>query len=233
MKYFISAIFAGMMISFGGIVYLSCLSSQFYGSVIGSFLFSLGLLTVVARGYDLYTGKIGYLSINFNAEEYAPTNLAKNLFYYPIIILGNFVGTAIIGYAFRATRSFPKDIPSLLSEAAQSVSKYFHASKGDESFTRLDLIVNAKLNDTPLSIFLLACACGVMMYLAVDGYKKTKSWLFVILPVMVFILCGFEHCVANMFYFCASDCWSLHAVYYLLIMIAGNAVGAIAFNLKK
>ncbi|MBO5254570.1 MAG: formate/nitrite transporter family protein [Opitutales bacterium] len=218
MKYFISAIFAGMMISFGGIVYLSCLSSQFYGAVIGSFLFSLGLLTVVARGYDLYTGKIGYLSINFNAEEYAPTNLAKNLFYYPIIILGNFVGTAIIGYAFRATRSFPKD---------------FIASKGDESFTRLDLIVNAKLNDTPLSIFLLACACGVMMYLAVDGYKKTKSWLFVILPVMVFILCGFEHCVANMFYFCASDCWSLHAVYYLLIMIAGNAVGAIAFNLKK
>ena len=144
----------------------------------------------------------------------------KNIlrFYYPIIILGNFVGTAIIGYAFRATRSFPKD---------------FIASKGDESFTRLDLIVNAKLNDTPLSIFLLACACGVMMYLAVDGYKKTKSWLFVILPVMVFILCGFEHCVANMFYFCASDCWSLHAVYYLLIMIAGNAVGAIAFNLKK
>ena len=218
MKYFISAIFAGMMISFGGIVFLSCLCSQFYGSIIGSFLFSLGLLTVVARGYDLYTGKIGYLSIKPNAEEYAPTNLAKNFFYYPIIILGNFVGTAIIGYAFRATRSF---------------STFIYAYKGDKSFTRLDGLVDAKLNDTPLSIFLLACACGVMMYLAVDGYKKTKNWLFVILPVMVFILCGFEHCVANMFYFCASDCWSLHAFYYLLIMIAGNAVGAIAFNLKK
>ena len=81
MKYFISAIFAGMMISFGGIVYLSCLNFSVLGSTIGSFLFSLGLLTVVARGYDLYTGKIGYLCIKSNTEEYSPTNLAKNLFF--------------------------------------------------------------------------------------------------------------------------------------------------------
>jgi formate/nitrite transporter FocA (FNT family) len=68
------------------------------------------------------------------------------------------------------------------------------------------------------------------MFLAVDGYKKTKSWLFVILPVMVFILCGFEHCVANMFYFCAADCWSTKTVLYVLVMILGNGVGAIIYK---
>ena len=188
-KYFISAVFAGMMIAFGGIVYLCCLNANFNGSaVVGSFLFSLGLLTVVARSYDLYTGKIGYLSINFQDENDTPTNLTKNILYYPTIILGNFVGTAIIGYAFRATRSFPIHPIGVVHDTGEEI-------------TLIGKIVNAKLSDTPLSIFLLACACGVMMYLAVDGYKKTKSWLFVILPVMVFILCGFEHCVANMFYF--------------------------------
>ena len=214
-KYFTSAVFAGMMIAFGGIVYLCCLNANFNGSaVVGSFLFSLGLLTVVARSYDLYTGKIGYLAFNPNATENTPTNVAQNIFYYPTIILGNFVGTAIIGYAFRATRSLPT-LPV------------------KDKLTLLENLVRVKLTDTPLSIFLLACACGVMMYLAVDGYKKTKSWLFVILPVMVFILCGFEHCVANMFYFCAANCWDMHALGYLLIMIAGNAVGAILFNMKK
>ncbi len=219
MKYFISSIFAGMMIAFGGIVYLSCINIGFNGAaVVGSFLFSLGLLTVVARGYDLYTGKIGYLNINPKTEENAPTNIAKNLFYYPTIIFGNFVGTAIVGYAFRATRSFPTKIISEVD---------------GEKLAFLDVLTRAKLNDSPISIFFLACACGVMMYLAVDGYKKTKSWLFVILPVMVFILCGFEHCVANMFYFCAADCWSMQAFQYLLIMIAGNGVGAIAFHSFK
>ncbi len=207
-KYFASAVFAGMMIAFGGVVYLSCASSggHILNSVIGSFLFSLGLLTVVARGYDLYTGKIGYITINANAKDNTPTNVAFNLFYYPTIILGNFIGTAIIGYSLRKTRAF-ENIKVLVEN-----------------------ISSAKLHDTPLSIFILACGCGVMMYLAVDGYKKTKNWLFVILPVMVFILCSFEHCVANMFYFCASDCWSKQAVIYTLIMIAGNAVGAIAFH---
>ena len=207
MKYFISAIFAGMMIAFGGVVFLSCAGLE-NGKVIGSFLFSLGLLTVVARGYDLYTGKVGYLSVNSKDTEKTPTNVAKTPLYYPAIILGNLVGTAIIGYAFRATRSFGvSGIPE-----------------------RLQTMCNAKLNDNLFSIFLLACACGVMMFLAVDGYKKTKSWLFVILPVMVFILCGFEHCVANMFYFCASDCWSVKTIVYVLVMILGNGVGAIIYK---
>ena len=47
------------MIAFGGVVFLSCAGLE-NGKVIGSFLFSLGLLTVVARGYDLYLVEANY-----------------------------------------------------------------------------------------------------------------------------------------------------------------------------
>ena len=44
---------------------------------------------------------------------------------------------------------------------------------------------------------------------------------------MVFILAGFEHCVANMFYFSVANLWSLRTVLYLLVMTAGNMVGGL------
>jgi len=218
MRYFVSAIFAGIMIAFGGIVFLCCANLEF-GKIIGAFLFSLGLLTVIARGFDLYTGKVGYLTYSPKSEDpnaNQPTNIAKNLAYFPIIVLGNFVGTLIVAMAFRATRSFANLPVGFIGEGT--------------AVKLLQLMLAAKTNDSLLSIFLLSCACGIMMFLAVDGYKKTKSWLFVILPVMVFILCGFEHCVANMFYFCASGNFDLKSLEYLLIMILGNGVGAVAFR---
>ena len=84
MKYFISAIYAGLMIAFGDAVYVA--SDNKYA---GSFLFSLGLLTVVLRGFDLYTGKIGYLTLA--KSDSSVFNVAKAPFYYPIIIIVSFM----------------------------------------------------------------------------------------------------------------------------------------------
>ena len=44
---------------------------------------------------------------------------------------------------------------------------------------------------------------------------------------MVFILSGFEHCIANMFYFTLAEVWSVKALGYLAVMTAGNAAGGI------
>jgi formate/nitrite transporter FocA (FNT family) len=38
------------------------------------------------------------------------------------------------------------------------------------------------------------------MYVAVTGFAKTSKYLFLIMPVAFFILAGFNHCVADMFY---------------------------------
>ena len=82
-----------------------------------------------------------------------------------------------------------------------------------------------KLEQSPLSAFILAIFCGVLMFVAVDGFKETKNPLILFLCVSVFILCGFEHCIANMFYFSMGNAWSAKAFGYILLMTLGNSVG--------
>jgi formate/nitrite transporter FocA (FNT family) len=70
-----------------------------------------------------------------------------------------------------------------------------------------------------------------MIYLAVEGYKRTKNALIIVLPVMVFILCGFEHCVANMFYLAyAGRLFTPAGLWFLLLNIIGNSAGGIGMN---
>ena len=82
-------------------------------------------------------------------------------------------------------------------------------------------IVETKLSDTYISLFLL--------YIAVATFKKQPNILgtiAVFLCVSVFILAGFEHCIANMFYFGLVSTPTKYAV-PLLIMILGNSTGGI------
>lgn len=187
------SILAGCMIGLAGVVNLS-VDNKF----IGAFLFSFGLITILAQGLFLYTGKIGTI------------NLSCEWVLLPVIILGNFIGTNIIAWGIRFTR-----FGDVLNQNAQ-------------------VIVQNKLADSWFSILLLSIGCGIMMYLAVKGWlENSDSWLIVILPVMIFILSGFEHSIANMFYFAMAGEYSLKAVGYIFIMLIGNAIGSLAFKQLK
>lgn len=105
------------------------------------------------------------------------------------------------------------------------------------SYTRIfpDLTVRAieitavKTNDNLLSMFILAIGCGMMMYLAVDNYKKTKHPLFVIIPIMFFILTGFEHCIADAGYYALAHAELDGALILTILTVTiGNSVGSIA-----
>ncbi len=88
-----------------------------------------------------------------------------------------------------------------------------------------------KLGDTTLSLFLLGIFCGLLMFAAVDGYKKTQNPLILFFCVAVFILSGFEHCVADMFYFFAAGIYTLSSLWVLLVVTVGNAVGGLLIPL--
>lgn len=122
--------------------------------------------------------------------------------------IGNLVGTAIGAFAFLNTRH------ALIAQ-------------------KVDIICDAKLEDSPLSIFILAVFCGLLMYIAVDGFKEKGNPIILFVGVSVFILCGFEHCIANMFYFSLAGAWSGKAFLYLLIMTIGNSVGGILIPFVK
>lgn len=199
----IQSLLAGMLIGLGDLVYVVC-----ENHILGAFLFSLGLISILIKGYPLYTGRIGYVE---NAAD----------FYKPIggmlpIIIMNFIGIALVCSLANASRL---------------------------NLSAVEVMVQTKVSQSWLSALFLSWGCGVMMYLAVNGWKKTSNPITVILPIMFFILCGFEHCIANFGYFwmwITADGFAHVAervvelpcgfCLNLLVMIVGNALGSLTFS---
>jgi nitrite transporter NirC len=73
--------------------------------------------------------------------------------------------------------------------------------------------------------------CGILMYLAVSTYRDNKTPLGIMFCIPVFILSGFEHSIADIFYFAASGLVSLRAFLFLWLVILGNALGAVILPL--
>lgn len=171
--------------------------------VLGAVLFTVGLFTVCVFGLNLYTGKVCYV---FDNKPAYALDVA-------IIWLGNLLGTGLVALLMAGTRSGES-----LAAAAQALCQ-------------------VKLGDGLGSIFILSIFCNVMIYIGVEGYKtiphEVGKYLALFFGVVVFILCGFEHCVANMFYFSMAGVWSGKAALYLLVMTLGNAVGGVIFPLAR
>ncbi len=211
LSFFADGVLSGVMIGVGGIVSQSCDNRY-----LGAFLFSLGLFCIIHLRYGLYTGKVGYI-----LDRDLPY-LGETFF----TLLSNAVGVALTAGLIHLTR-FATDTPVsgldvTLMERAESC-------------------MNAKLNDSLLSSFILAIFCGLMMFSAVEGCRKCTenkndvAGLFVVvMPIMVFILCGFNHCVADMFYYFLAGCpLPSKALLYFPVAILGNLVGGILVPFLK
>ena len=90
-----------------------------------------------------------------------------------------------------------------------------------------ETICTAKLLQQPLQTLVRAFFCGVLMYLAVSIYRDKKTSLGILFCIPVFILSGFEHSIADIFYFAASGIVSLEAFGFICVVLAGNALGAV------
>ena len=199
LKTFIKAVLAGIMIGIGGIVYLSM-----ENKIVGAFLFSFGLFTIVRSGFALYTGKVGY--IPENKLSYIPEVL--------MTLAGNITGTGITALLIRFTRIWDK----------------IHVSAVN--------IMTAKIADGMASRFILGIFCGMLMYLAVENGKNCRdksdvSFVFgICVPVMIFILSGFNHSVADCFYYFSADV-TIDGALYILTVALGNAVGGMLIPAVK
>lgn len=197
-KTFVLAILAGLSISLGGIIFLSCESK-----VVGALFFTIGLFTVCTFSFNLFTGKVCY----------ALENKAAYIIDLIIIWVGNFAGCLLSGLLMRLTRV----APALIEKATS--------------------ICDAKLSGNAISTFILGIFCNICIYIAVDGFKNNQheigKYLALIFGVVVFILAGFEHCVANMFYFTIAGIFSGKMLLFLLINTLGNAVGGLLIPCLK
>ena len=126
----------------------------------------------------------------------------------PLIWLGNLVGTGVVAAMMQMTRN-----ASIADKAAA--------------------LCQVKLEDSLLSLFILGVLCNIFIYIGVEGFNHNPhelgKYLSLFFGVMVFILCRFEHCIADMFYFSMAGAWSSSAVVRLFVITMGNAVGGIIF----
>lgn len=94
-------------------------------------------------------------------------------------------------------------------------------------------LIAAKLSTSWGIVFLKSIVCGFLMYIAVEAFKKNKPYL-TVLGVISFILFGAEHSIANICFWFAAGAFSFGGLIFILVNIAGNAIGAIAtHNLIK
>ena len=191
------AILAGVYIGIAGLAYLSVDTK-----IVGSLLFSAGLLLVVTKGYNLYTGKIGYL-------------LPYEKGFMKMIVLtmiGNIIGIFFIGILFLLARQ--TDINS-----------------------NAEALIQLKLAKGPVQTFVLSIFCGMLMYTGVHGYKTIEHegirMIIVVFSVMIFILAGFEHSIANLLYIVVGRSITLKSVIYFILWALGNMVGAVSLNVME
>lgn len=192
-KSFLRSICAGASIALGGTVFLACSNK-----IAGAFLFSVGLLTVLIFGFDLFTGK----ACNESFIK-SPGKLC-------LIWAGNFVGAVLFGLMVSTHGT--------LLEAAATVTA-------------------AKLAKPFYVIIIDGVICEFCIAIAVRGYAKSEGFgkfLAVILGVMVFILAGAEHCVADMFYLAAAQTTAVvDALIFLVWATLGNVIGGILWWLAE
>ena len=169
-------------------------------AIVGSLFFALGLFTIIHYKLHLYTGKVGFLLDN--KKNYLLDLLT--------CIIGNIIGVIILSSIIKLSR---------IGDTLEMISKP---------------IVSLKQNDNLLSIFIMSFMCGIMIYLAVIGHRDCEyslgKVLFCFISISIFIICGFDHCIANAVYYTYAQEFNINVILYFIVMIIGNGIGSISFD---
>lgn len=199
LKGFLLAFMGGMFIalaSIGSIIGTCTITSFSVASVVAGIIFGTGLMMVVIAGGDLYTGNVLIIISVMRGKSKA----LKMLLNLAIAFLGNLVGSMFIvlavHYSGILTNANGAIVAKVISKAAHKLELSFM-----EAFL-LGILCN-----------LLVCIAVWMMYSAKDTGGKVLACLF---PIMLFILSGYEHIVANMYYIPAGILAAANPEYFKL-----------------
>ena len=201
LKVLLFGIYAGLAIGLGSLVFtvVSAFLNNTGGMIFASALFSIGLILVCTLGLQLYTGKVGVV---FDNRE----QLKENAINLPIMLAGNAIGAFGLG-----------------------IICHFVFMNIPEVADRILAISLGKTNST--TVFLQGIFCGALVYIAVYFFKNLQNWAMkiigIITAVTLFVYCGFQHCIANMFYFGMAFNWNIDMLWNLLIVILTNSIGAL------
>lgn len=92
--------------------------------------------------------------------------------------------------------------------------------------TTAEVLAAAKLTQSFPQTLIRATLCGLLMYVAVVIYRDNRSIVAILFCVPTFILAGFEHSIADFFYFAAAGEFSGRMWLFTMAALLGNSLGA-------
>jgi formate/nitrite transporter len=212
---FLLGIFAGVFIGFGAnasIVVTQTLGSNVDGGLakfFGAAVFPVGLMLVVMAGGELFTGN-NLLTLAVLDKRITASRMLLN---WSVVYLGNLVGSLVLAFMLAHSGLYGSE-----SMAARSVE-----------------IATAKVSMTFMQAFIRGILCNILVVLAcwmqAASPDMTGKILALWFPIMLFVLSGFEHSVANMFFIPvgkfigAGITWRQFWIKNIIPVTLGNMVG--------
>lgn len=183
-KCFVSAMLAGAFIACGAMyfcVFLGDSTIPFAAQrMVGGICFALGLVLVLCCGAELFTGNI-LMCCAKASGKISWGGLVKN---WIVVWLGNFAG-------------------ALCVVALVYFANVYGMNSGGVGESMVSVAVS-KVTPDWFTLFCKGIMCNVLVCLAVwIGFAArtvADKVIGIILPISAFVACGFEHCVANMFF---------------------------------
>lgn len=176
-RMFLLAVLAGMFIALAGVG--ATAANGTLGAGVGAFVFPGGLAMVLIAGSELFTGN-NLIIIPVLHGEVSVGAMLKN---WVVVYIGNLVGSILVAAIAVYGGAMTKFGAGVISTAVAKCSLSF----GDA------LLKGIGCN-------FLVCIAVWMSFAAKDVAGKIIGLYF---PIMIFVIAGFEHSVANMFYISA------------------------------
>ena len=205
-KMFVLAIFAGIFIAlgaFGSQVAGVSAGSASLGKFLSALVFPVGLLMVIMAGAELFTGN-SLLVIPVLSKEAKVSGMLKN---WVVVYIGNLAGSIFVAAILTYSHSY-----NLFDNALAASVVGTAVSKTSLSFS--DALLRGILCN------ILVCISVWISFSAEDVAGKIIG---LFLPIMLFVISGYEHCVANMYFIPAGILASKE--YASVIEGAGNIEG--------
>jgi formate transporter len=205
---------AGAFIGLGAMVFTLVASdaslAPAVARLLGGLAFSLGLILVVVAGAELFTGN-NLLAMAWASGRISTRELLRN---WVVVCAANFVGAAgLAGLVWLAG----------------------HGALDQGAVGRTVVrIATAKAQLPWAEAFFRGVLCNVLVcmavWMAMAGRSVTDKAVAIVFPITAFVAAGFEHSIANMYFFplamlLSAPLTAADVARNLLPVIAGNIVG--------
>lgn len=185
-KLFMLGIMAGIFIALAGVAAntgASMVENPGIAKLVGALIFPGGLAMVILAGSELFTGNCLMIISKWAGKI---TWLQMFRCWVPVYI-GNFIGSVFVSFMMAQAHQF-----SLFKNAVALFTIQTAAAKVSLS------IENAFL----LGIFCNFLVC-IAVWIGMAGTSPSEKMAGIYLPIFLFVISGFEHSIANMYYISA------------------------------